>query len=219
MDGLTVRRSDGIAKFAEAMTRAQAELKNPPKESTNPHFRSKYADLATVRDAVVPVLARHGLAVMQLPCELHDAPALTTLVMHVSGEWVETTIKLRPSKTDPQGVGSALTYARRYALQSIAGVAAEDDDDGHAASQSAKHAAPAKATPSPASITGLSESAATAKTLVTRLQNAQIRDEAVLVWKDFERLSDTLATADRQWVRQAFAEFGKRLPKESPVQG
>jgi hypothetical protein len=139
----TVRRSDTIAKMATAVTKAVAELKNPSKDSVNPYYNSKYADLATVRDAVLPVLARHDLAVLQLPCELDNAAALTTLLTHTSGEWVETTIKLRPVRNDPQGVGSALTYARRYALQSIAGVAAEDDDDGNAAGRRGKDGAEA----------------------------------------------------------------------------
>ena len=137
----TVRRSDTIAKLTAALTKAACELKNPPKDSVNPFFNCRYADLATVRDAVLPVLARHDLAVLQLPCELDNAAALTTLLMHVSGEWVETTIKLRAVRNDPQGVGSALTYARRYALQAIAGVAAEDDDDGNTAGQRSKNEA------------------------------------------------------------------------------
>ncbi len=131
----SVRKSATIVKLALALAKAQGEMKNPPKDSINPHFKSKYADLATVRDSVMPVLNRHGLAVLQLPCECDGLPALTTLLMHESGEWVETTMLLRPGKMDPQGVGSALTYARRYSLQSIAGVAADDDDDGNAASR------------------------------------------------------------------------------------
>ena len=132
----TVRRSACLSQLAGAMAKAQAELKNPTKDSVNPHFKSRYADLATVRDVVVPVLVRNGLVVVQFPCDCDDVPALTTLVVHTSGEWVETTMKTRPLKLDPQAVGSALTYARRYSLQSIAGVAADDDDDGNAASQS-----------------------------------------------------------------------------------
>ena len=145
----TVRRSDTIAKLTAAVTKAVAELKNPPKDSVNPFFNCKYADLATVRDAVLPVLARHDLAVLQLPCELDNAAALTTLLAHTSGEWVETTIKLRPVRNDPQGIGSALTYARRYALQSIAGVAAEDDDDGNAAGRRDKPPASTNGRPTP----------------------------------------------------------------------
>jgi hypothetical protein len=149
----TVRRSETTAAIFGALLKAQGELKNPPKDSVNPHYKSRYADLATVREAVLPAFLRHGLAVVQCPCELGADPALTTLLIHESGEWVETTIRLRPAKADPQGVGSALTYARRYALQSVAGVAAEDDDDGNAASRPAKkpdpppRAAPARLVP------------------------------------------------------------------------
>jgi hypothetical protein len=146
----SVRRSAGIAALAVAMAKAQAEMNNPAKDSVNPHFKSRYADLAAVLDAIKPVLLRHGLSVMQFPCELDDAAALTTLLVHAaSGEWIETCIKLRPVKADPQGVGSSLTYMRRYCLLAVAGVTAEDDDDGNAAThrpaekQSAKQPAPA----------------------------------------------------------------------------
>jgi hypothetical protein len=148
MDGPTVRRSESIAALAAAMCKAQAELKNPPKDSVNPHFKSRYADLATVRDVIVPVLARHGLAVMQFPSDLAGAPALTTVLTHTSGEFIESTARLNPVKSDPQGVGSALTYMRRYTLLGLAGVAAEDDDDGHAATHRPQQQKPATA-PSP----------------------------------------------------------------------
>lgn len=128
----TVRRSETIAALAKALAGAQAEMRNPAKDSVNPHFRSRYADLATVRDAVIPALARQSLAVVQLPCESESGPTLVTLLIHSSGEWIETSLSLRATKNDPQGIGSALTYARRYALQSVAGVAADDDDDGEA---------------------------------------------------------------------------------------
>jgi hypothetical protein len=130
----TVRKSETLTKLAPALSKAQGEMKNPPKDSINPHFKSKYADLATVRDTVMPVLTRHGLSVLQLPCECDGHPALTTILLHDSGEWVETTIMLH-GKTDPQGIGSALTYMRRYTLQALAGVAADEDDDGNAASR------------------------------------------------------------------------------------
>ena len=128
----TVRRSDSLAALSGALASAQGEMTNPTKDSVNPHFKSKYADLATVRDAVIPALSKYGLAVLQLPCEAGSAPALTTLLLHKSGEWIETTLALRAQQNTPQGVGSALTYCRRYALQSIAGVAADEDDDGNA---------------------------------------------------------------------------------------
>jgi hypothetical protein len=131
----SVRRSPSLAKIAAALCAAQCELKNPVKNKQNPHFKNWYADLTAVLESILPVFTKHKLSVMQLPCELDDAPAMMTLIMHDSGEWVETVVKVRPVKLDPQSVGSAQSYAKRYALQSIAGIAAEDDDDGHAATQ------------------------------------------------------------------------------------
>lgn len=132
--GSGICRSASLANLAKALAQAQAELKNPPKDRVNPHFKSKYADLATVRDWVLPVLNRHGLSVVQLPCEGSGRPALFTLLLHESGEYLGACLPLRLVKDDPQGMGSALTYARRYALQALAGVAGEEDDDGNSTS-------------------------------------------------------------------------------------
>lgn len=139
-----IQQSESVAKLFAALVAAGAELKNPPKDSVNPHFKSKYADLATVLDTVRPVLARHKLAVIQLPTTLDNgAAALATTIAHESGEWMRGTVQLYASKNDPQGIGSALTYARRYGLQAALGIAADDDDDGSAASR-APAANPAK---------------------------------------------------------------------------
>jgi hypothetical protein len=131
----TVRVSPQTNEIAAALAKAQAEMKNPPKDASNPHYGSKYADLASVRDAVVPVLARHGLSVAQLPCDVDGNPALVTILFHVSGQRIEQVVRLRVDKPTAQGLGSALTYYRRYSLQSLAGVVGDDDDDGNAASQ------------------------------------------------------------------------------------
>ncbi len=137
-----VQQSESVAKLFAALVAAGAQFRNPPKDSVNPHFKSKYADLATVLDTVRPVLAAHKLAVIQLPVTLESgAAALATTVVHESGEWIRGTVHLHASKTDPQGIGSALTYARRYGLQAALGIAADEDDDGHAAS---RPAAPAR---------------------------------------------------------------------------
>lgn len=151
---MSVTKSDSIANLAAALVAAQAELRNPPKDQNNPFFKSKYADLATVREYVVPVFHKHGLAVTQLPTTVDGEPCLCSILVHKSGEYISTTIQLhavkkpvkaeRPGQQeqakptepqhDPQGVGAAITYARRYALQSIAGITADEDDDGNEAS-------------------------------------------------------------------------------------
>lgn len=133
-----VEQSASVSKLFAALVAAQAEMRNPPKDSTNPHFKSKFADLATVLDTVKPTLAKHRLGVVQLPTEVEGVgPALSTMLIHESGEFVRSTIGLRPGKQDPQGIGAALTYARRYGLQAVLGITADDDDDGNHASRPA----------------------------------------------------------------------------------
>lgn len=134
LTGSLVKRSESIVNLAKSLAAAQGEMHNPKKDTPNTFFKSLYADLAAVRDCVIPVLSKHKLAVTQLITEHDEKPACITILMHESGEFIETTMYLRPVKQDPQGIGSASTYARRYQLQSIAGVAAEADDDGNAAS-------------------------------------------------------------------------------------
>jgi hypothetical protein len=133
----TVRRSASIAALAAAMAKAQAAIEDPTKNKkadAGPKTY-RYADLPTVLDVVRPALSANNLAVMQFPCEFEGVPAVTTLLAHTSGEWIETLACLRPGKMDPQGIGSALTYMRRYSLLSLCGIAADDDDEGAAASR------------------------------------------------------------------------------------
>lgn len=124
--------------LAEALAAAQLEITDPAKDAVNPHFRSRYADLATVLKTVRPVLARHGIALTQTTQILDGALVLVTR-LHWRDEELVGYYPIQPVKADPQGYGSALTYARRYTIQAIVGVAADDDDDGNAAS-----AAPSK---------------------------------------------------------------------------
>lgn len=197
----TVRRSPSITALAVAMAKAQAEMKNPPKDSVNPHFKNRYADLATVRASVVPVMLSHGLTVMQFPCDLDDAPALTTLLVHSSGEWVETTMRLRPTKADPQGVGSALTYLRRYSLLAITGLVADDDDDGNAASRPTQQApAQQHAKPAPASFQDLMRAVVSA------------RDEAALraAFGDAYKAHESQRISDQQFADITTAKDEKK---------
>jgi hypothetical protein len=130
------RWSDTRAELAKAMCKAQAALAPVLKDKTNPAFRSKYADLGAVLEAILPAFNANGLSLIQAPSNDGTLVGVTTFVMHESGEWFETTLRMRPVKPDPQGVGSAITYARRYAALAVAG-AAPEDDDGNAASAAA----------------------------------------------------------------------------------
>lgn len=121
-------KSDSIKELATALAKAQAEIENASKNAANPHFKSRYADLAEVLNTVRPVFSKHGLAVMQMPSFADGVASIETLLTHASGEWISNIASAPVSKQDAQGVGSALTYLRRYSLAAFAGVAQEDDD-------------------------------------------------------------------------------------------
>lgn len=123
-----------IDKLAVALVAAQAEFSAVPKGSVNPFFNSRYAGLPEVVQHTTPILSKHGLAVMQFVSVVEGRDALTTYVIHESGQYVCDTMFLHLPKSDPQGQGSAITYARRYAYMAALGIVADEDDDGNTAS-------------------------------------------------------------------------------------
>jgi hypothetical protein len=127
--------SESKAAIAKALVAAQKNIGTIKKSSKNPHFNSKYADLASVVEAVSPALHEADLVLLQGSANQEDGSIrVQTMLLHgSSAEWVRTSLNLRPFKPDAQGVGSTITYGRRYTLQSLLGLAAEDDD-GNAAS-------------------------------------------------------------------------------------
>ncbi|MFM2052586.1 MAG: hypothetical protein RL456_623 [Pseudomonadota bacterium] len=123
------------AGAAAALVRAQREFGAALKTSANPAFKSRYADLAACLEAVAPALHRHGLALLQRTHPDAEGVAVETLLIHETGDTISGgVLRVPAAKRDPQGFGSALTYARRYSLMSTCGIAAEDDD-GNAAAQ------------------------------------------------------------------------------------
>jgi len=123
-----------MENLTQALIAAQQEFAPLKKSATNPHFKNKFVPLSEVLTNVLPILNKNGLAVSQFPSTTSDnEPALTTLLMHASGEVLKYTMPLLAAKNDPQGQGSAITYARRYALMSVLGVVGDEDDDGNAA--------------------------------------------------------------------------------------
>lgn len=123
-----------IGELAAALAIAQGEITGALKDSANPYFKSKYADLSSVWEACRASLSKQGLAVIQIPSTGDNGAAvITTTLAHKSGQWMRGSLALMPVKGDPQGMGSAYTYARRYALAAMVGVA-QVDDDGNAAS-------------------------------------------------------------------------------------
>ena len=132
-----MKHSESIKNIAAALLKAQAEMENAHKNANNPAFRSKYADLAEILATVKPVLTKHGVTLLQSPGFADGLVTLDTMLMHPeSGEWIRGEWASPISKSDPQGVGSATTYGRRYSLAAICGIA-QEDDDGNAASQPA----------------------------------------------------------------------------------
>ena len=124
-----MQKSDDINELATALNKVQAKLRPATRNATNPFFKSSYADLASIWDACRALLAENGLSVVQVNSVVEgNRIALETTLMHNSGQFISGALLLTPVKEDPQGVGSALTYARRYALASIIGIATEDDD-------------------------------------------------------------------------------------------
>lgn len=118
-----------------ALAAAQAEMGRAAKDTNNPHFKSKYADLASVMDACMPSLSKHGIAVLQPPFDDATGRYVRTIFVHGdSGETAECRVPLIVDKDNMQGYGSAATYARRYGLMGMAGIA-PDDDDGNAAAK------------------------------------------------------------------------------------
>lgn len=120
---------DNIKNLAKALVKATAQIEGATKDSTNPHFRNKYADLASVTDAIKKPLNDHGLTYSQIIHRLEGGVGVETLIIHESGETMSNGIAFVPApKNDPHGYGSALTYARRYSLSACFGVIQEDDD-------------------------------------------------------------------------------------------
>lgn len=138
-EGFGPQEQHTIGKLALALSKAQAAMKGAVKDSENPHFKSKYADLASVWDACREALTKNELSVIQLTSGGPETVTVTTILAHSSGESVSTALTIRPMKADAQGLGSAISYGRRYSLAAMVGVAPEDDD-GNAASAPQKGA-------------------------------------------------------------------------------
>lgn len=139
-------RSESIAALAAALSKAQGAIRGAAKDRMNPHFKSAYADLASVWDACRTQLAANGIAVVQGVEAEGGTVRVETTLAHASGEWMSSVLSLTASPATPQGVGSAITYGRRYGLSSMVGIA-PDDDDGNAASEGAP--LPPKPAPAP----------------------------------------------------------------------
>lgn len=123
-----MKRSEQINEIATALSKAQGSIEGAAKDSVNPHFKSRYADLASVWEACRLALSLNGLSIAQTLAFRDGMVEITTLLAHNSGQWFEGTLALLPRDQTPQSVGSAVTYGRRYSVMSMVGIAPEDDD-------------------------------------------------------------------------------------------
>ena len=129
-----ITMSEEIGKLSTALVKAQAEVESALKFSTNPHYGSPYADLTSVLTAIKPVLAKHGLAMVQYPGYGDGIVTMTTVLLHESGQWIQSPVASIPiTKQDPHGAMSGITYLRRGCASSLMALIADEDDDGNAA--------------------------------------------------------------------------------------
>jgi ERF superfamily len=177
-----INSSEQLDKLAEALTAFQSKFKNPPKNKTNPYFNSTYVDLADGLDLIRKALAEEGLSFIQLTSAGEDRVILHTRLLHVTGQWIEGTYPVS-KLAKAQEMGSALTYARRYTLFALVGVAGEDDDDGNRATHgeqkpsnnSIVQKAMAKVTPKP-DADAIAQSEKLANTLIHEITNIYKKD-------------------------------------------
>ena len=135
-----MKKSETIIELSKAFAKMQMELEQPLKNANNPFFKSKYVPLENVVDSITRAANKHGLSFTQFPSSDENGNVTVgTMVMHESGEWIEyDPICMKPVKNDPQAVGSAITYAKRYALSAIFGITSDNDDDVNEATQLGK---------------------------------------------------------------------------------
>jgi len=131
-----MEKSNSIKEIAAALILFQMKVEKIKKDATNPFFKSKYASLSNIQDAISNPLAESGLTYSQFPDGDHG---LTTIIMHGnSGEWIQSTYRMKPVKDDPQGIGSSITYQKRYAIAGALALNIDDDDDGNTATHGGK---------------------------------------------------------------------------------
>jgi hypothetical protein len=131
-----MHKSNNLSELAKSMILFQVKVESIKKDAKNPFFKSSYASLSNILDAIKEPLIESGLTVLQFPTGDYG---LTTILLHESGEYLKSEYSMRPVKDDPQGRGSAITYARRYALASVLSLNIDEDDDGNTATYGGKN--------------------------------------------------------------------------------
>lgn len=206
-----MNKSEQINELAAALAKAQGQMEGAKKDSENPFFRSKYADLASVVEAIRGPFAEHGLSYVQAPTPVEgERVCVETILLHASGQWIANMVDLPVTKQDAQGYGSALTYARRYGLQAIAGVAAEDDD-GNAAAKAKPATKPTAAARHDQAVKNIVEETTEQEAARLFPQEEELRSVLVAhinTLKAEKRMTDAKFTVFcRRWIGEAALEM------------
>lgn len=198
-------QSETLSKLAPALVKAQAEMGVAYKDSTNPHFRSKYADLTSIITASRDALTANGLSVLQRAYPNDRGIQIETMILHASGEWIsDGGLFLPAAKLDPQGFGSAMTYARRYAYAAMLGII-QDDDDGNAATLPRRKPGGNAEKPEPKSAVDAIASTFDA----TPVKSDPATDAALYVFPFGKHKGKTLAEVDESYLRWLLAQPAK----------
>jgi hypothetical protein len=183
-----MKTSETIDELAKALVKAQSQMGGAVADSNNPFFKSKYADLGSVVKAIKEPFCDNGLSYVQFPCTSERGVGVTTRLIHVSGQWLEQEYTLPLTKQDPQAAGSAITYARRYALQAIAGIPTADDDGEAAMQRNVVHQKPQQSKPksvpaqkAPTKTPKVAETAAEDKESTLAVNNVETEEQAIEV--------------------------------------
>ena len=190
-----MKQSESITDLATALCLAQAEMGGAVKDSNNPFFKSSYADLTSVIKVIKQPFANHGLSFVQLPVTSDGGKGVgvSTMLMHNSGQWIQNEYLLPMDKITPQGAGSAITYARRYALQSLVGIPAVDDDSEMAMYRNSPPPAPVKEAPKKRVDKKLLQN------LVALTANAEVSGETSMLIEALQEISGDTETKNALW--------------------
>jgi hypothetical protein len=229
MSEVVFETSQSTAKLDAALAKAQGEIEAAAKDKVNPAFRSKYADLTAVWAAIRPALSKNGVAVTQWPAHSNDSRLhLITRLAH-DGEWIKCEFSIPVDKSNSHGYGSAVTYAKRFALAAAVGVVADEDDDGNAAAKAAPKSKMDLSVQEPenrgpgepfSEIEGqvgrpkYKNGKATAPSEYLFIQasmRAQRTEEDLLAWGDADENKKAIAALPAEWVQNVRDEFKDRL--------
>ena len=199
------------APFAKAFIAAQKGMEAVKKAASNPAFKTKYADLSEVVEAVVPALNGTGVGVIQNAAYDGEWVSVATTMLHESGSSVTSVLRLKPSKTDPQGVGSAITYGRRYSLLAMTGAAPEDDDGNASSGPRQQHQQQQRQPEGPS---------AAAQYAADQLRQCKTKDEFSHFWNSQkDGLKANLSEGDYQHVVRVMQSEAKRFAEPANSQG